>query len=199
MTSESKRKKKTKIRVRSSTDGGFDPLVYHIETERARLGIRKLPTKETSMGRIEDAQGQIALADNLLLESKKRDIRRRRKLFAALARFEELLKAQLGGRISVRFRLDDFDQINVLTYFRPRKSKGTVIEHPFAGDPIVDAAAKKSGLYRYMDLVGTGTLLEPLIRDNHFVEKQWFPGQGERVPGLSISKKAAKKAMAKRR
>lgn len=146
-----------------------DPLRIHNDRQRKRLSMPKV-AKAVKGARLEDLQERIAERDALLLKDKRKDIARRKKLFRAIQRFESLLKIELGRQISVETGLSDIDEVNTLVYFKPKKGQST-----FDSDPLIDEAFKKSKLNSYMEWIGSGTMIDTGLRDNHFIEMKWCP------------------------
>ncbi len=125
------------------------------------------------MGKLAELAERVEDADKKLLQDKREDIKRRRKIFKAIVRFEAMVKKSLGRKITVKTRVADYDEVWVTTYFRPTKNRGKVVEHPMAGDAAVKSAFVDSGLDKHMELSGTGTYLAGKnagVRDHDFIE-----------------------------
>ena len=142
-----------------------------LERQRKRLGLKKLP-REVSLAKLQPYWED---RDAKILADKREDIKRRKKLALRVKKFEEILKREFGRRIKVvMFLNDETDELSILTYFKPKKG-----QHPFDGDPAVQAAFKKSKLDEVMFHAGSGTLLKTMERDNYFIENKWRPTKGE--------------------
>lgn len=145
----------------------YGSIEYMLIQQRKRLGLKKLP-REVSPTKL---QAYWEARDAKLLEDKREDIKRRKKIATRLKKFEELLREELGRRVKmVMYLNDETDELSLLTYFRPKKG-----QHPFDGDPAVKNAFKKSKLDELMFHAGSGTHLSTGERDNHFVEDKWRP------------------------
>jgi len=160
-----KRSKKRSAKRRSKILRGQVPKEpYWLSGRRTRL---KLP-KFLKAKKLEDIELDVEAFDYEMLEDKKKDIKRRKKIFYRAEDFQHVLKDRFGRRIKIEFRFDDeADELHMLVHFRPKKH-----EHPFDADDVILEAFKLAKLDDLMENVGSGTCMMTMERDQHFVEKK---------------------------
>lgn len=144
-----------------------------------RNGIAKLPRqsdgwpKSHRANKLDRLRLNVEAFDKARLLELKQAVKYRRQIFARIPKLEKMLKAEFGAQIWVWTHLTQLDEIRVEVVFRPKKG-----QHPFDADKCVGESFEKSGLLKYMDHSGSGTICggeDDGLRDHDYTERKYSP------------------------
>lgn len=171
MKKTSKKKKRREIDVFS---------IEGIQNEVCRRhGISKLPRRPDGwpmshrVNKLDNLRSVVEAFDVARFRDLKQSVKYRRQIFARIPKFEALIKKEFKSQIKVEVYLGQQDEICITTVFRPRKG-----QLPFVADDCVETAFEKSGLAKYMDLIGFSHCCggkDDGLRDMDFTERKYRP------------------------